>query len=220
MWSTVGLSTLVAATIISSAPAAMAEEVTPVDDLVAQAVEVSSLPVDEAGLAAVFATMSEAQAQQLIDTQLVADSATSVVITPADATARATARTSGVPTLNATSAARASGCWTSKINRSAKAAAGNTLYTYFTTGGWCSNGSSVTSARLVERGGETSTPGWRYAGVRTGGSGVFGGQGRVYTQFQFILGAAGIDVQSPTPCARMRGNANGSATGDGVCSVS
>ncbi|WP_299958572.1 hypothetical protein [uncultured Modestobacter sp.] len=215
--STAGLATLLTAAVLSATPAALADDGSPVEQLVEQAVETSALPVDEGALAQVFSTMSEEQALQLIDTQLVAETTVTTEVTPVDSTARATFRAKGTPTINAAAAA---GCWTSKHNRQNKAAAGNVLYTYFTTGGWCSNGSSVTSVRLVERGGETSTPGWRYAGVKTGGQGVYGGQGRVYTQFQFYLGIGGWDVQSPTPCSRVRGNANGSVTGDGVCSVS
>lgn len=113
----------------------------------------------------------------------------------------------------------AKGCWTSRTNRSGKAKAGNTLYTYYHVGRWCSSGTVVTSSNVADSGGETKTPGWRYEGVTKRGTGIVSNQGRSYSQYRFVLGVGGWDIQTPTPCARVRGTSAGTATSDGVCGI-
>jgi hypothetical protein len=215
--SVLAVAAMTALATLAIAPAASAEEVTPVAELVAEAQEVSVLPLDDAVLSNVFSRMTEAQAQAFIDTRLVAEVTETFAAEPADAAARTTLRSAGAPP---TVSPMATGCWTAKATRKNTAAAGNTLFTYFTTGYWCSSGSTVTQARLIEAGGETSTPGWRYAGVRAQGAGVYANQGRAYSQHQFMLGVAGVDVQSPTPCARVNGTSAGTYTNTANCSVS
>ena len=114
---------------------------------------------------------------------------------------------------------RATGCWTLRVNGSAKAATGNTLYTYYHVGKWCASGSTVTSATIQERGGETSTPGWRWAGAIGGGAGVVSNQGRSFSQVSFILKAGLWDVQNPTPCLRVNGMSNATGTTSSACSI-
>lgn len=113
----------------------------------------------------------------------------------------------------------AKGCWSSRTNRSGRAKAGNTLYTYYHVGRWCSSGTVVTSSSVADAGGETKTPGWRYEGIAKRGAGVVSNQGRSYSQHRFVLGIGGWDVQTPTPCARVRGTSSGTAMSDGVCGI-
>ena len=137
--------------------------------------------------------------------------------TPANATAVASL---GAATARGVAVSpRATGCWTMRSNGSAKAATGNTLYTYFHVGQWCASGSTVTSAKIQERGGETSTPGWRWAGAVGGSAGVVGNQGRSYSQVKFVLRAGAWDVQSPTPCLRVNGMSNATATTSSTCGI-
>lgn len=196
-------------------PAAAHEPLT--DDLVDKAVEVSVDPIDEDALAEYFSSIPRAEAEAFIQNMLVANTETSFEAAPLNADARETVAEAGAPTAVT---AMATGCWTAKATREASALAGNVLYTYFTTGGWCSSGSTVTDSWFVEAGGETSTPGWRYEGVLRTGTGVYSNQGRTYSQHQFVLGAGGWDVQSPTPCARVEGTSAGTYYNTGVCSVS
>jgi hypothetical protein len=116
--------------------------------------------------------------------------------------------------------ALATGCWTQRWSGSAKAAAGNTLYTYYTTGGWCASGSTITSAWVADAGGETSTPGWRYDGVVATGSGIVSNQGRSYSQSTFVLSVGGFDVQSASPCVRVLGRTSGSSSAQYSCGLS
>ncbi|WP_448070473.1 hypothetical protein [Georgenia yuyongxinii] len=189
----------------------------PLDDLVDKAVEVSAVPLDEDALAEYFSSVPRAEAEAFIESQLVANTATSFEAVPLDSDARQTLADTGAPT---EITPMATGCWTAKANRQATALAGNVLYTYFTTGGWCSSGSTVTDSWFVEAGGETSTPGWRYEGILRTDTGVYSNQGRTYSQHQFVLGAGGWDVQSPTPCARVGGTSAGTYYNTNVCSVS
>lgn len=113
----------------------------------------------------------------------------------------------------------AKGCWTSRTNRSGKAKAGNTLYTYYHVGRWCSSGTVVTSSTVADAGGETKTPGWRYEGVTRRSAGIVSNQGRSFSQQKFVFGIGGWDVQTPTPCARIKGTTAGTASADGVCGI-
>ncbi|MCC2309963.1 hypothetical protein [Cellulomonas chengniuliangii] len=165
-----------------------------------------------------LATLSDADRDAFIASSLPAE----VVLTqgaqqPLDAAARrslsaasASGRTVGI---------LATGCWTARQNGSARSGLGNTLYTYYTVGGWCSSGSTVTSAWLADAGGETSTPGWSYQGRINSGSGVVSNTGRAYSQHRFTLSAGGATVQSPTPCVRVTGTSSGSASGSSSCGI-
>ncbi|MFD6756438.1 hypothetical protein [Micromonospora gifhornensis] len=141
----------------------------------------------------------------------------SVEIEPADAVARNAAA-------NGQSAdevfdALATGCWYGRTRDGAQAAAGNTLYTFWTNIYWCASGSTVTSVRIHEADGETKTIGWRYDGVKSSGAQVISNQGRGWAKHRFILGVGGWDVSHPEHCLRAKGTASGTASGDRVCSV-
>ena len=137
---------------------------------------------------------------------------------PVDAAARAAAAAATLT--GARVSPLATGCWTARTSGSAKAALGNTLYTYFHVGGWCASGSIVTSAWVADAGGETSTPGWSYVGVINRNSGVVSNEGRSYSQTKFVLGSGGWIIQSPTPCLRISGTSAPAATAAGTCGIS
>lgn len=136
---------------------------------------------------------------------------------PVDATARASvllARLAGTQVM-----ALASGCWAGRVDESYTAVAGNTVFTFYHVGGWCVSGSTVTSASVLDAGGETSTPGWRYEGVINRSAGVVSNQGRSYSQVKFVLGVGGWDIQTPTPCTRVFGLSNATYTWDTACGI-
>lgn len=112
----------------------------------------------------------------------------------------------------------ASGCWNAYVNYDWNAAAGNTVYTTWQGLGWCSNGSSVTSYWVFDRGGETSTPGWSYQGHGGQGSWNVGWEVRQYTQerFTFAVGAYGF---TQTPCTQLRGGATGLYSHQSTCNL-
>lgn len=165
-----------------------------------------------------LATLSAEDRQDFIDTRLPASVDVEVgAQLPANAAAKASL-------LAADAAGRsvspmATGCWTQRWTWGPKAAAGNTLYTYYHVGYWCSSGSTVTAASIADSGGETKNPGWRYEGVIASGSGVVSNQGRSYTQHKFVLGVGGWDVQTPLECARVKGASSGTSSADSVCGI-
>lgn len=85
---------------------------------------------------------------------------TAVVETPpgVDVAATKLART------DQTVAAAAATCWSAHKTYKDYATAGNVLYTWWQGLEWCGSGGSITSWRVYDRGGETSTPGWNYTG--------------------------------------------------------
>ncbi|RVW00874.1 hypothetical protein [Rhodococcus spongiicola] len=114
----------------------------------------------------------------------------------------------------------ATGCWTMRADYHARAAAGNTLYTAWHVGYWCSDGNTITDARTLDSGGETRTPYWSYEGPIDGGAGVWQNEARSFTKLRFVHGIPGKwQIQSPTPCIRVIGSVNGSGKGDDRCSV-
>lgn len=152
------------------------------------------------------------------DSRMIPVSATiSVEIEPADAAARHAAANGQRP--DGLFDVLATGCWLARVKDSRQAAAGNTLYTFWTTIHWCISGSTVTSASLYEADGETSTPGWRYDGVQSSGSAVVNNQGRAWAKHRFILGVGGWDIGHPDHCLRAKGTASATYSGDRVCSV-
>lgn len=164
-------------------------------------------------------SMSPTQRQQFVTTELVSAVTVSYSsVTPADAQARAAVAEYGSAAAAVTEAA--SGCWLGRANYKATALAGNTLYTYFHTGGWCISGGTVYDPSTYEDGGETSTPGWHYDGVIARNAGVISNQGRSYSQFKFTLSAGPWDIQTPTPCIRVNGLSNATFTSSGTCGIS
>lgn len=174
---------------------------------------------DDAALVAYLDSLDPAERAEFVATQLPAR--TDLVIggqQPADTTAVRSllaARASGLAVTPL-----ATGCWSQRWTWAPRAAAGNTLYTYYHVGHWCSSGSTVTSARILDHGGETSTPGWSYAGMTGSGRGVVSNEGRSYTRHKFVLSVGGITLQTATPCARVRGKSSGSSSADSVCGIS
>lgn len=165
-----------------------------------------------------LATLSTAEQEDFVRTQLPASSDTVVgPQQPADAEAQASA--AAAEARGAEAAPEDAGCWTQRVDGWSEARAGNTLYTYYHVGSWCSDGSSVTEASVADNGGETSTPGWRYEGVTDSDAGVVNNEGRSYSQYKFVLGAGGWDIQTPTPCIRVIGQASGEADSDLVCGI-
>ena len=175
-------------------------------------------PVATPELAAYLATLSVTDRDNFVRTQL-PDEVTLKVSQPAPQNAAALLSSSAAEVAGLTLSPLATGCWTQRWSGSAKAAAGNTLYTYYTVGGWCASGSAVTDAWLSGAGGQTSTPGWRYAGVIGSDAGIVSNLGRSYSQEQFILSVGGWDVQSPAPCIRVSGTASGTSSAQYACGI-
>ncbi len=95
-------------------------------------------------------------------------------------------------------------CYTARVTYKAKAAAGNVIYTYWQRLNWCHNGSKVTSWKVAERGGETSTPLWSYEGHAGKGSHNVGWEIRSWTQERFKYGFGPVS-STQTPCVQIRG---------------
>lgn len=102
-----------------------------------------------------------------------------------------------------------SGCWAMAFSGGAKAAAGNTLYTYGQSTEVCVSNNSVTAVYVYNVWDETSTPGWRIDKDPTTKTFNAGWEGRGLAQYYFVLGVAGWDVQHPTTCLQGRLNGNG-----------
>lgn len=98
-----------------------------------------------------------------------------------------------------------SGTFWDSAHWGSKAAAGNTLYTWWqATKVWISSG-HVTQVSVYNYGYETSTPGWREGGISTQKYNA-GWEGRGLVIAKFILGVAGWDVQHTTNCGQIRLN--------------
>jgi hypothetical protein len=166
---------------------------------------------------AAYAQLSDKERAEFNARYLPASTTVTEEIKPADATAfKSTA--AGI-TPNSIGEVQAAGCWYGKATGSSRAAAGNTLYTFWVENTWCSNGSTVTSNSYRTADGETSTPGWRYEGVKSKGAAIVSNQGRAWAKHLFVLGVGGIDIQSPNECIRVKGSASGRASADRVCSI-
>ncbi len=169
-------------------------------------------------LAAYLEQLTPQEREQFVETQLPATVEVAVgAQLPADgaaATSLLRARAAGT-----TVSPMATGCWSQRWTWAPKAAAGNTLYTYYHVGHWCSSGSTVTSARIADYGGETSTPGWSYRGMTGSGKGVVSNEGRSYTRHKFELSVGSWVVQTVTPCGRVKGRSSGTSTADSTCGI-
>jgi hypothetical protein len=102
-----------------------------------------------------------------------------------------------------------SGCWELHADNSVKAAAGNTLYTFWQTTQVCVDNGNVYSVEVSDAGGETSTPGWRIDREPTTRTKNVGWEGRGVARYYFVLGAGGWDISHPVNCLQLRLNANG-----------
>lgn len=191
------------------AAAAAAVDGEEVAALVDRAEQVSAVPLDRYALSEVFGQVGAEEAERIIATGLVAHTSSATVTVPLDAGARRTAATVGAPTAVSP---LATGCWRSQGTWETRSASGGLLYTYSTTGRWCASGSSVTSAALEDADGSAVGSGWSYGGVRASGSGVRDGQGRSYAKHAFTLIQGGHVISTPTPCGRVNGLSNGTAS--------
>ena len=90
-----------------------------------------------------------------------------------------------------------------------KAALGNTLYTYWQSTHVCRRGGRITSVKVTNAGGETSTPGWRIDKGQNVSTKNVGWEGRGNARYHFVLGVGGWDIAHPTDCIQQRVNANG-----------
>lgn len=145
----------------------------------------------------------------------VAETRTAVQVAGVGANARTTlrghaaARFARNAVRGASVAAAYNGCWAMQTSSSARAAAGNTLYTYGQSTQVCATNSRVTRVSVFNVWDETSTPGWRIdKAARTA---VFnaGWEGRGLAQYYFVLGIGGWDIQRPTTCLQLRLNGDG-----------
>ncbi|MEZ0093584.1 hypothetical protein [Streptacidiphilus sp. EB129] len=102
-----------------------------------------------------------------------------------------------------------SGCWALSDTWGEKAAAGNTLFTYWQATEVCVSNGRVTGVSVYNYGGETSTPGWYKSGDATSATFNAGWEGRGYVQVNYALGVNGWNIQHLTPCGQLRLNGNG-----------
>lgn len=115
--------------------------------------------------------------------------------------------------------AATSSCWTAWAYFDKNAIAGNTVYSWWQTLTWCStNGTTITSHTVVDRGGETSSPGWSYTGHGLANNAIVGNQIRQYTQEKFTFSVAWTSFTS-TECAQIRGTATGTPSVLNSCSL-
>ncbi|SBW23414.1 putative secreted protein [Candidatus Protofrankia californiensis] len=105
-------------------------------------------------------------------------------------------------------AVAASGCWYFTFRGRAKAAAGNTLYTYWQNTAVCARKGRITAVWTDNVDGETSTPGWRIDKDPTTKTKNVGWEGRGVARYYFVLGVGGWDIQHPTTCLQGRVNAD------------
>lgn len=171
-----------------------------------------------AEIASYLATLPVDQRQEFVDSQLPATT-TMEVGAQLPANAVAAASLAAAKSTGSAITPLAVGCWQQRWNWSGQAAAGNTLYTFYHVGHWCASGTTVRSAAILDAGGETRTPGWRYEGIVARSSGVVANQGRSYTQHKFVLGVGGWDIQTSLRCFRVKGTAAGTSTSDGTCGI-
>lgn len=79
---------------------------------------------------------------------------------------------------------------------------------------WCSTGNTVTDIRIINQGGETSTPGYTYQGVLNSGAHAAGSIGRAYSEIGLKMWD-GVDfvhvLPALHPCIRLTGHASGNS---------
>lgn len=110
-------------------------------------------------------------------------------------------------------------CWSGRAHLESESLAGTTVYSWWQTLRWCSrDGRRISAWRLLDRGGETSTPGWSYAGTGRSGQAVTAGVLRSYTQERFSFSVLWTSYTS-TPCAQIRATAQGRATISTACGL-
>jgi hypothetical protein len=118
-------------------------------------------------------------------------------------------------------------CWNNWHKRRAKALAGNVIGTYWQGLRVCAKNGKITSGRVYDRGGETSTPGWSYRGKTGSGEKNYGDEYRAWTQEKFVLsisvsiGPVSVDqdIQTMNKCIRNWVNAKGGKGSNGSCGL-
>ena len=118
------------------------------------------------------------------------------------------AHTGTLPSASAMMAASFTGTFALSDRWGAKAAAGNTLYTWWQATKVTVSSGHVTGVSVYNYGYETSTPGWRENGISTQKYNA-GWEGRGLVIAKFVLGVAGWDIQHTTNCGQLRLNADG-----------
>ena len=148
-------------------------------------------------------TLSPVERDEFVASMIPATETVTTLQEPVDDAARASVEAAERASSPVTP--QATGCWVGRADWDIRATLGNVLYSYFHVGGWCMTGSTVNSAHIADRGAQTWTVGWRYNGVTASGARVVSNQGRSYTQYNFILGVGGWDVQNTLECGRVNG---------------
>lgn len=115
-----------------------------------------------------------------------------------------------VPVVTAT---RSSGsCKTANHHQDWKSNYGFVVATSWLSMEWCSSGNTVTSVRITNQGGETSTPGYTYQGVLNSGTRASGPSGRAYSEIGLkLLDSVDFVNLLPAlhPCIKHTGYADG-----------
>mgnify|MGYP001217221919 CR=1 FL=1 len=138
---------------------------------------------------------------------------------PAVTRARLVVRPVAPTSASLTRSAAGQRCWSGRAHFESASLAGTTVYSWWQTVRWCSrDGRRISAWRLIDRGGETSTPGWSYAGAGRRGHLLAAGVLRSYTQERFTFSVLWTSYTS-TPCAQIRATATGRATVSTACGL-
>jgi hypothetical protein len=129
-------------------------------------------------------------------------------------------RNSGRTVRQISAAPTFSGCWAAANSGGARSAIGITLYTYGHSVEVCVSSGRVYYVTVYNQYFTVNAPGWREDHYSSKTENV-GWEGRGLTQWEFILGIAGYDVEHTYPCLQIRLNANGhSLAGSASCNLS
>lgn len=168
-------------------------------------------------LQAYLNSLTPAQRQTFTNTMIPTTTVKTVTVTAANSTAKLSLQNANAQGKSLST--NATGCWTARTQWEQKNIYGGGIYMWYHVGSWCASGSTVTSSGIADWGGQTYAIGWRYEGRINGSSGIVSNQGRSYTQQKFVLGVGGWDVDTRQECARIIGNASGSASGSMTCGI-
>ncbi|MDO5633871.1 MAG: hypothetical protein Q4G34_03225 [Micrococcus sp.] len=111
--------------------------------------------------------------------------------------------------LSVTTSSTARRCWSAVTTWTGRALMGNALFDTHTEGTWCSQNGRVVSAQFRRSWTTIGAIGWRDAGEIARGSGISGGEARIWAQRRLILGTGGWDIQNKQPCNRLNGGRTG-----------
>jgi hypothetical protein len=133
------------------------------------------------------------------------------LFTSVETPAKAPTAPVSIPKLGSTpnlATAAYTGCWGMAESYVQRSLAGNVLYSYGNAVIVCVSNGVVTSVEVSNVWQQTSTIGWRFTAADSSTLNM-GWEGRGRSQFHFILGLGGWDVQYENPCSQIRVNANG-----------